>query len=131
MIPLNNQKILFIGSWIGFIVAISFFEAWVKFQADSLVLQVGIDVGKTVFNAKGFAEIIFLVIIFIWIKPIKSISISLCLLLIIQLTILLPLLNTYAIQVIAGESVKTPWLHICFGLTDIGKIILLIQISKK
>jgi hypothetical protein len=37
--------------WIGFVCAISFMEAWLKFRAPGIMLPLGLCIGKLVFNA--------------------------------------------------------------------------------
>lgn len=52
--------------WIGFVGAISFMEAWLKFQAEGVTLSIGVAIGNLVFNALNKVEIILcLGIIFI------------------------------------------------------------------
>jgi len=43
--------------WAGMLLGISFLEAWVKFQAPSLSLEEGLDVGRHVFGAFNLVEI--------------------------------------------------------------------------
>jgi len=37
--------------WIGFIGAISFMEAWLKFQAPGVTTELGLSIGQLVFKA--------------------------------------------------------------------------------
>ena len=37
--------------WIGFVGAISFMEAWLKFKAPGVTMPIGLGIGKLVFNA--------------------------------------------------------------------------------
>lgn len=43
--------------WAGMLLGISFLEAWVKFQAPSLSLEEGLDVGRHVFGAFNKVEL--------------------------------------------------------------------------
>lgn len=45
--------------WIGFLLAISFMEAPLKFKAPSLTLPVALEIGYIVFHALNIVEIIF------------------------------------------------------------------------
>ena len=45
--------------WIGFVLAISFTEAWVKFRAPFLPRHYGLDVGRTVFPVLNAVEVAF------------------------------------------------------------------------
>jgi hypothetical protein len=47
--------------WMGFVLAISFMEAWVKFQAPFLPRHYGLDVGRTVFPVLNAVEMAFCV----------------------------------------------------------------------
>ena len=47
--------------WMGFVLAISFTEAWVKFQAPFLPKHYGLDVGRTVFPVLNAVEVAFCV----------------------------------------------------------------------
>ena len=49
--------------WIGFVGAISFMEAWLKFQVPTLTLSVGLGIGKLVFNALNKVELVLAIII--------------------------------------------------------------------
>lgn len=42
--------------WVGFVGAISFMEAWLKFQAPGITLELGLGIGKLVFNALNKVE---------------------------------------------------------------------------
>lgn len=42
--------------WAGMVAGISFLEAWVKFRAQSLSLEEGLDVGRHVFGALNLVE---------------------------------------------------------------------------
>lgn len=42
--------------WLGFVLAISFMEAWIKFRAPFLPRHYGLDVGRTVFSALQSVE---------------------------------------------------------------------------
>lgn len=49
--------------WIGFVGAISFMEAWIKFRAPGVNLQIGLGIGRLVFNALNKVEWIFAIAI--------------------------------------------------------------------
>jgi len=51
--------------WIGFIGAISFMEAWLKFQALGITTELGLGIGKLVFNALNRLEIVCALLIII------------------------------------------------------------------
>lgn len=49
--------------WIGFLGAISFMEAWLKFRAPGVTLPIGLSIGKLVFAALNKMEWIFCLLI--------------------------------------------------------------------
>ncbi|MCB9339022.1 MAG: hypothetical protein H6577_12905 [Lewinellaceae bacterium] len=49
--------------WIGFVCAISFMEAWLKFRAPGITLPLGLGIGRLVFNALNKMEWLFLLVI--------------------------------------------------------------------
>ena len=52
--------------WIGFICAISFMEAWLKFRAPNVTLPIGLSIGRVVFFALNKAEWVFAAIIAVY-----------------------------------------------------------------
>lgn len=65
---MNDLLLLEIGLvatilWIGFVSAISFMEAWLKFKAPGITLQMGLGIGKLVFRALNKVEIFLALII--------------------------------------------------------------------
>lgn len=61
----NPTATAFVFIWIGFVCAISFMEAWLKFQAPGITLELGLGIGKLVFGALNKVEWAFAVIILI------------------------------------------------------------------
>ncbi|CAA0240685.1 hypothetical protein [Tenacibaculum maritimum] len=59
----NNIKIAVIYLWIGFVIAISFMEAWIKFRAEGVTLPIGLAIGSLVFWALNKVEIVLAVIL--------------------------------------------------------------------
>jgi len=42
--------------WIGFVGAISFMEAWLKFRAEGITMPLGLSIGRLVFDALNKVE---------------------------------------------------------------------------
>ncbi|MBK7426499.1 MAG: hypothetical protein IPI60_05415 [Saprospiraceae bacterium] len=51
--------------WIGFVCAISFMEAWLKFRAPGITVPLGLGIGRLVFNALNKVELVFAFVIII------------------------------------------------------------------
>lgn len=59
----NPTAIALTFLWLGFVFAISFLEAWLKFQAPGITLELGLGIGKLVFNALNKIEWVLAIII--------------------------------------------------------------------
>lgn len=51
--------------WIGFVCAISFMEAWLKFRAPGITVPLGLGIGRLVFNTLNKVELVFAIVILI------------------------------------------------------------------
>lgn len=51
--------------WLGMVLAISFIEAPLKFQAPGVTLQIGLGIGRRVFRALNSVEAVFAVVIIV------------------------------------------------------------------
>ncbi|MEO9258546.1 MAG: hypothetical protein ABI207_09190 [Crocinitomicaceae bacterium] len=134
-----NLAISTVYLWIGFVCAISFMEAWLKFSAPGVTLPIGLSIGRIVFNALNKAEWVFaLAIIFnLWIvgetffsRANFSFFLPLVLL-IIQTVYLLPALDQRAIFQIQQTTVTTSYLHFYYVAIEIVKVISLFIFSIK
>lgn len=117
--------------WIGFIGAISFLEAWLKFRAPGVTLPIGLGIGKLVFNALNKLEWVFALLILLSITlytgPIISRSqvffaIPL-LFLLVQSIWLLPALDARAVALINGEQLNPSKLHVYYVSAEAVKVI--------
>lgn len=50
--------------WIGFVCAISFMEAWLKFRAPGITLSLGLGIGRIVFSMLNKVEWVFALAVF-------------------------------------------------------------------
>lgn len=125
--------------WIGFICAISFMEAWLKFRAPGVNLQIGLGIGRLVFNALNKVEWVFVITLTIslfnskdYIYTPSNLFFYLPLvLLIIQTIWLLPTLDTRAQMHIDGKVVPTSNLHLYYVGIEIAKTLSLFIYSIK
>lgn len=117
--------------WIGFVCAISFMEAWMKFQAPGITLPLGLGIGRIIFQALNKVEwvmgvAILLNLLFVGkdFLKLKNISFLLPLLiLIIQTVWLLPALDQRAQLIIDGKIVAPSNLHVYFVVMETIKTI--------
>lgn len=116
--------------WIGFICAISFLEAWMKFRAPGVTIPIGLGIGRLVFGALNKIEWVFVIAILIGIytKPaiveIKTkIPFILTVLILLTQTIwLLPALDIRAEMYINRQNVSQSNLHIYFVIAEVLKV---------
>lgn len=119
--------------WLGFVFAISFMEAWLKFQAPGITLPLGLGIGKLVFGALNLMEWVFAVIILgdFLLRKKESIGKNELwfaipfLALIIQSFWLLPEMNARAAQIINGVDLPDSNLHYFYVGLEIIKVICL------
>ncbi len=118
--------------WIGFVAAISFMEAWLKFQAPGVTTELGLGIGQLVFKALNKVEITcatFILLGLLFSKPTKAeifASISFftpLFIVLIQTLWLLPALNHRASLIIQEIDVSKSNLHVWYVLLEIVKIV--------
>jgi len=125
--------------WIGFVCAISFMEAWLKFRAPGVTLPIGLGIGRLVFNALNKTEWVFVATIvasffisketlFTFDKITFYIPVAL---LIIQTFWLLPALDARAEMHIKGLEVPPSNMHFYYVAMEIIKIVCLVLFSIK
>ncbi len=119
--------------WAGFVCAISFMEAWLKFQAPGITVALGLGIGKLVFAALNKIEWILAAgilanlllersALFTWTNLLFALTV---LLLLIQTCWLLPALDARATDTIQGIPVKDSNLHFYYIAMETLKIIFL------
>ncbi len=116
--------------WIGFVCAISFMEAWLKFRAPGINLPLGLGIGRIVFSALNKVEWVFALVIIInilWNSPdiLKWQNLSFVVpivLLLIQTFWLLPALDARAELHIQGLLVPPSYLHFYYVGMEVIKV---------
>ncbi|KOF02148.1 hypothetical protein OB69_14095 [Roseivirga seohaensis subsp. aquiponti] len=120
--------------WIGFVCAISFMEAWLKFQAPGITLSLGLGIGRLVFGALNKVEWVFAIAIGIQLvihkAPLlstKTVAFLLPLLLLfIQTLWLLPALDARAEMYIEDIIPPASNLHFYYAGAEVIKVICLL-----
>ena len=116
--------------WIGFVCAISFMEAWLKFRAPGINVPLGLGIGRLVFNALNKVELAFALVVIInilWnssdILKWQNLAFAIPLtLLLIQTIWLLPALDTRAELHIQGQIVPPSNLHFYYVGLEFVKV---------
>ncbi|WP_405246463.1 hypothetical protein [Cellulophaga sp. Asnod2-G02] len=120
--------------WVGFIGAISFMEAWLKFRAPGIDTALGLGIGQLVFNALNKVEITSAVLIallsiaskekeIIRVQGLFYVAVAI---LVLQSVWLLPALDTRANLIRDGVVLGKSKLHLWYVLVEIVKITCLI-----
>tara|TARA_R110001583_G_scaffold4430_3_gene25671 strand:+ start:21098 stop:21535 length:438 start_codon:yes stop_codon:yes gene_type:complete len=114
--------------WIGFILSISFMEAWVKFRAESLDLPTALDVGRHVFSALNGVERVFSVFLMVVVfyrytdKIIVATGVLIFTFIVAQSGYLLPELNENAQLIIQGMQPEKSSVHMMYGVMEVLKL---------
>ncbi|WP_158849664.1 hypothetical protein [Algibacter sp. L1A34] len=126
--------------WVGYICAISFMEAWLKFRAPGITIELGLGIGQLVFNALNKVEIIcaaLIIVISLSYKEnpknnFKWLFIITVFIVLLQSFWLLPALDERAVLVMNNQSVPKSSLHLWFVLCEVIKVtcLVLYGISK-
>lgn len=126
-----SAMIISIFVWIGFIGGISFMEAWLKFRAPGVSLTVGLGIGKLVFGALNKVEFgLMMVILFcLWrLRPVAYLDFIVFLpifILLIQVFVLMPVLDSRADAYIQGQNVPPSSTHLYYVIGEGVKMICL------
>lgn len=134
-----NYRIAIVFVWVGFVCAISFMEAWLKFQAPGITTKLGLGIGQLVFGMLNKVELTsaaLIVLSLILYKPKKLLKESYYLfialaLLIVESVWLLPALDARATLIIEGEILTESMLHLYYVLFEIIKTVCLVMYGMK
>ncbi|MCE3259124.1 MAG: hypothetical protein K0S12_765 [Bacteroidetes bacterium] len=116
--------------WVGFVSAISFMEAWLKFRAPGITVPLGLGIGRLVFNALNKVEWVFAILIITSVLVSQSNVISWnnlfilipFIILFIQSWYLLPELDSRAEMHIRGWFVEPSNLHMIYVVVEFIKV---------
>lgn len=130
----NPLVVVCVFLWIGFVSAISFMEAWLKFQAPGITLPLGLGIGRLVFKALNGVEWVFAILIVLSFvlrrirKPnYKMIFLVLPLIILtLQTTELLPELDERASKIIRGEDPGLSNSHNYYVILEVLKVLCLL-----
>jgi hypothetical protein len=132
----KNIGLVAVCIWIGFIGAISFMEAWLKFRAPGVTLPIGLGIGRLVFAALNKMEWIALLIAIISLiqfrtrlKSAEMFLLFAAAILIGQTTWLLPALDARAELYINGASVPPSNIHFYYIAAEGLKMIALFAVA--
>ena len=140
MIKSNHSPVIIATFiWVGFVCAISFMEAWLKFRAPGITLALGLGIGRLVFKALNMVEWALLITIIISMLLNKEGQVNFrnlflfipLLILLIQSLYALPALDARANLRIRGLMVEPSNLHFFYILMEAIKVICLVIFGIK
>lgn len=114
--------------WLGMILGISFLEAPVKFQAPSVTLSIGLDIGRSVFGMFNKVEIAFgiatlVLIVIIRQRLLETIPfVIVWTILILQTLWLLPYLDHRVELILQGQTPEDSVLHTVYIVMELIKV---------
>ncbi len=136
MKKLTNYRFVASTLWIGFLLAISFMEAPLKFQAELVTLPIGLSVGRVIFGMLNKIEWVLLSLLMLsellGAKTKTSIgwSVALFTVLLLQSLWLLPLLDARAEAIIGGAIPPSSNAHFYYVGMEILKLTMLVLYTR-
>lgn len=124
--------------WIGFLLAISFMESWLKFDAPGVTLEIGLSIGNLVFNALNKVELtlVFLLILLSFYLGNKSFYKDIFFLIpvvvvMIQTFVLLPQMDQRVALIVQKEVLQPSSLHYYYVGGEVLKLTSLFVLGIK
>jgi len=119
--------------WLGFVGAISFLEAPLKFKAPGVALKDALSIGRLVFHALNRMEWISAVLSWLILLRLRVVRTrgallllgSITAILLFQTFALLPVLDARALVIVRGGESAATWHHMAYIVADVVKAILL------
>ena len=134
-LPLPSWAFILTILWLSFVLAISFMEAPLKFQAPSLTLPVALEIGYIVFHALNLVEIICatLIIAATYSGPVSRkttlFATGVVIILAIQTVLLFTELDARTLAIInRAETASMPY-HIVYMGMEVAKLLALIALA--
>ena len=115
--------------WLGMVLGISFLEAPVKFMAPSVILEIGLDIGRYVFGVFNKVECVFALVMAILSiitrrKDISMVPLGLAWLsLALQTVWLLPILEARTEMIIQGQAPPPSVSHTIYVVLEVIKAV--------
>ena len=135
-LPLSSWAFIVTILWIGFVLAISFMEAPLKFHAPSLTLPVALQIGYIVFHALNLVEIVFagLIIVATYFGNQASrrtifLTLSAVAILVIQTILLFTTLDARTLAMINGLEISPMPYHIIYLGIEVIKLLTLVVLA--
>ena len=122
--------------WFGTVLAISFMEAPLKFQAPGITIPLGLGIGRLVFFALNKMELVFAAVFLLSLlgnravgRTVITLFVVIVLILGVETLWLLPVLDARAEEVINGTAEPFSRMHLIYIAADAMKLILLFALG--
>lgn len=119
--------------WIGFVCAISFMEAWLKFRAPNVTLPIGLSIGRVVFyglNKVEWVLALFTMGYFVFRREKASVFLVIpIVLLALQTFFLLPALSGRVDLVLEGKELPASFTHLYYLGAEVVKVVFLFLVG--
>lgn len=136
-----SARLVLPAVWLGLIIGISLIEAPLKFQAPGITIPLGLGIGRLVFTAMNWVEIVIAVIL-LWailkdgVGPLfRGLTSGIIGVLILKVAFVRPLLNQRTDAVLAGIDDGGSAMHLFYiaadGLLILGLIALIVVGARK
>jgi hypothetical protein len=117
--------------WLGMVLAISFLETPLKFQAPGVDLRTGLAIGRLVFGALNTAEIVFaaavLSCLFTASRPSAAVAAAgSTLILVVQVSLVRPGLTRRSRSILAGADIPRSHAHHVYVGLEAAKVVALL-----
>lgn len=120
-------------TWLGMVLAISFLEAPLKFRAPDVTLRVGLGIGRVVFRALNWVEMVLAVVLTVAVVSSDDVpaavlvaGIVVLVVLVVQLAAVRPVLNRRSDRVLAGEDGPRSRAHLGYVAAEVVKVAALV-----
>lgn len=116
-------------TWLGMVLAISFLEAPLKFRAPDVTLRIGLGIGRVVFRALNWVEMVLAVVLTVAVVSSDDVpaavlvaGIVVLVVLVVQLAAVRPVLNRRSDRVLAGEDGPRSRAHLGYVAAELVKV---------
>lgn len=120
-------------TWLGMVLGISFLEAPLKFRAPDVTLRIGLGIGRIVFRALNWVEMVLAVVLTAAVVLADDVPGSVLVpgvivlgVLVVQLGAIRPVLNRRSDRVLAGETAPRSRAHLGYVATEVVKVVALV-----
>jgi hypothetical protein len=120
-------------TWLGMVLGISFLETPLKFRAPDVTLRIGLGIGRVVFAALNWVEMVLAVVLVVALVASANVPAGVLIpgvvvvaVLVVQLAAVRPVLNRRSDRILAGEDAPRSRAHLGYVATELAKVAALI-----